>query len=81
MTGDKSFEYYNIKSDMWYRGPSMIESRSYHSSCSIGEYLYVIGGQDKCLIENVSIKAIIIILKDSLSQEILGNFPRNLAVD
>ena len=59
VTGDKSFEYYNIKSDMWYRGPSMIESRSYHSSCSIDEYLYAIGGQDKCLIEKVNVSKLI----------------------
>ena len=37
----------------------MIESRSYHSSCSIDEYLYVIGGQDKCLIEKVNVSNLI----------------------
>ena len=39
-----SVDIYNIEMDTWERAPPLSQARDEHSSCSLGDYAYVIGG-------------------------------------
>ena len=47
--GDASNQafYYEVKTDRWMRAPPMAETRYYHSSCVLGNSLYVYGGYNE----------------------------------
>ena len=40
----KTVEYYSVSNNEWANAPEMNETRSYHSQCSIGDFLFVIFG-------------------------------------
>ena len=41
----RSVEYYDIATDTWSAAAPLNKSRSYHSSCSLGDFIYVFCGQ------------------------------------
>ena len=42
----QTVDVYLIEKDKWIRAPDMINARLSHSSCVVGEYIYVTGGHD-----------------------------------
>ena len=47
MTGESGMTFhYSIRLDRWSEGPCAIQSRSKHSGCSLGDYIYVSCGYD-----------------------------------
>ena len=37
---------YDVEANIWKSCPPLKQNRSYHSSCVVGDYLYVVGGKD-----------------------------------
>ena len=40
----KSVDLYDVKTDIWSTAPSMNTTRTNHSSCCLGDFVYVAGG-------------------------------------
>ena len=40
-----SVDYYSIADDSWHDAPKLITARFGHSSCSVGRFIFVIGGE------------------------------------
>lgn len=43
----RSVEYYDIATDTWSAAAPLNKARSYHSSCCMGDFIYVFCGQQK----------------------------------
>ena len=39
-----SVDIYDVRSDVWIKGPDMNQARSHHCSCILGNFVYVAGG-------------------------------------
>ena len=59
----KSVEYYSIKADSWSTAPNMNTKRDSHSSCSLGDFVYVScgsnGNRDTNCVERLNAKKLL----------------------
>ena len=67
-----SVDYYNIAEDSWHGAPKLNTARFGHSSCSVGRFIFVIGGEgsDGRLVTSVERIDARKLLTTSLGQEV-----------